>query len=206
MKFQHLQSRLKIYPLFTIEDVFKWFPQSGRKTTINQLSRWVTYGYLDQIKRGVYLLKDYEVRDSFVIANFIYSPSYISLESALNSYSIIPDIPFTISSVTLRKTTRFKTKRFGRFTFNHIKPELFFGFESIRVEQYSYSLAFPEKALFDFLYLKSSLIPLEGFPEEARFSFEKEFRWNTFKEYSKLIPLQNKKFHTLAKRVIDFYA
>lgn len=206
MKLQELQHKLKHYPLFTLEDIFKWFPQGERKTTVNQLSRWVKQGYLESIKRGVYKLRDYEIKDSLLIANFIYAPSYVSLESALNYYSIIPDIPFAITSLTLKKTKQFETKLFGVFIYSHIKPALFFGFESVMVEQYSYSIARPEKALFDFLYLRAHTINPAGFPDECRFSIEKDFNWSTFKKYCMLISNANKKFHQLKTVLLKRYA
>lgn len=204
MTFNQLKSHLKDYPLFKLEDVFKWFPKAKRQTTLNQLNFWSRKGYLENIIRGVYKLSDFELKDPFLLANFIYSPSYISLETALNYYSIIPDIPFAITSVTIKKTKKFETKNYGVFYYSHLKPELFFGFKSILVEKdYSYNIALPEKALFDYLYLKAKGIEsLEGFIEELRLSLPKKFNWRDFKNWTKLITKKNKTFHKLVEILI----
>ena len=199
MTFNELKSQLKNYPLFKLEDVFKWFPRATRQTTLNQLNFWSKKGYLENIIRGVYKLSDFELKDPFLLADFIYSPSYISLETALNYYSIIPDIPFAITSVTINKTKKFETKDYGVFYYSHLKPDLFFGFKSILVEKkYSYNIALPEKALFDYLYLKAKKIEsLEGFLEELRLSFPEKFNWQDLRNWTKLVSKKNKTFHKL---------
>ncbi|MCD6270372.1 hypothetical protein J7J23_01175, partial [bacterium] len=155
----------------------------------------------------IYKLSDFGVKDPFLLANFIYSPSYISLESALNYYSIIPDIPFTITSVTINKTKKFKTKNYGVFYYSHLKPDLFFGFKSILVEKkYSYIIALPEKALFDYLYLKGRKIEYpEGFVEEMRLDLPKNFNWKKFKNWEKQVSKKNKLFHQLLEILIKKY-
>lgn len=208
MNWEELKKRAKDYPLFFLEDVFKWFPQAKRTTTLNQLSFWRKKGYLEKIRKGVYKISDFEVKDVFLISNFIYSPSYISLESALNYYSIIPDIPFAITSVTLRKTKRFKIKNYGIFYYYHIKSDLYFAFRTILVEKkYSYNIAFPEKALFDYLYLKAKGIKsTEGYIEELRLSLPDNFNWQNFKRWTNLVSKKDKNFHNLTNFLIKKYS
>ncbi|MGC9031585.1 MAG: type IV toxin-antitoxin system AbiEi family antitoxin domain-containing protein [Minisyncoccia bacterium] len=208
MTFNELKDKIKNYPLFKLEDVFKRFPRTQRQTTLNQLNFWSKKGYLENIIRGVYKLSDFEIKDPFLLANFIYGPAYISLETALNYYSIIPDIPFAITSVTINKTKKFNTKNYGVFYYNHLKPDLFFGFKSILIEKnYSYNIALPEKALFDYLYLKAKKIEsLEGFIEELRLSLPKKFNWQDFKNWTKLVSKKNKTFHKLVEILIKKYA
>lgn len=207
MTFNELKAQLKNYPLFKLEDVFKWFPKAKRQTTLNQLNFWSKKGYLENIIRGIYKLSDFELKDPFLLANFIYSPSYISLETALNYYSIIPDIPFAITSVTVNKTKKFKIKDYGVFYYSHLKPELFFGFESILVEKkYSYNIALPEKALFDYLYLKAKKVESpEGFLEELRLFLPDRFNWQDFRNWTKLVPKKNKIFHKLGEILLEKY-
>jgi predicted transcriptional regulator of viral defense system len=201
MTFNELKNKALNYPLFKVEDVFKWFPKAKRQTTLNQLNSWVKKGYLENIRRSVYKLSDFDIKEPFIFAGFIYNPSYISTETALNYYSIIPDIPFATTSVATRKTKNFKTE-YGSFLYNHIKPELFFGFKNILSHQpYGYSIAIPEKALFDYLYLHSKEVSsVSGFIEEMRFSFPKDFDFKKLEEWLKLIPENNKKFY----KIIEF--
>ena len=204
MTFNELREKSKDYPLFKLGDILKWFSEAKKQTILNQLSSWKNKGWLEIIKRGVYKLKEFEIREPFVVANFIYSPSYISLESALNYYSIIPDIPFGITSVTIKKTNQFKTKNFGVFYYRHIKPDLFFGYKTILAgKNYSYNIALPEKALFDFFYLQGKgFSSFEGFIKELRLSLPKDFNWKRFSKWQKLVSTRNKTFHKLP----DIYA
>jgi len=208
MIFNELKSKVKNYPLFKLEDIFKWFPDAKRTTTLNQLNFWVKKGYLEKIRREVYKLSDFEVKDTFLLSSYIYSPSYISMETALNYYSIIPDIPFAVTSVALNKTKTFKTKDYGVFYYHHLKPELFFGFKSIVIEKnYSYNIASPEKALFDYFYLKTKKIESsKGAIEELRLSLPKDFNWKSFKKWEELVSKKNKSFHNLIKFLMKKHA
>jgi len=70
-----------------------------------RLSRWRSQGKLIQLRRGRYLLSEehrrFEVAD-FYIANCLYRPSYVSLQSALEHYDMIPEAvgmaPFVLRS------------------------------------------------------------------------------------------------------------
>jgi predicted transcriptional regulator of viral defense system len=98
------------------------------------------------------------------IANKIYWPSYISLETAFSHYGWIPEAVFTLTSISTRKTQVFDTP-FGQFRYASIKPSLFFGYQLLYHEGYGIKIAEPEKALLDFLYLSphiASLSDLEG--------------------------------------------
>jgi len=200
MKFLDLKKKAQDFPIFRLEDVFKWFPAANRRTVIFQSGLWTKKGLLERFKRGLYKLADYQIKDPFILASFLYSPSYISLETALNYHGIIPDVPFSITSISTKKTNIFKLKNYGWFSYARLKLELFFGFETIMAEKkYGYNIALPEKALFDFLYLKSinrAFVP-ENFLAEARFSFDKNFKWHLLRRWKKLIPLSRKRFHAV---------
>src|SRR3989344_2883827 len=61
---------------------------------------------------------------SFEIANFLYQPSYISLETALNYWGILSQFPFEITSITSKKSM---TKNIDEklFTYSHISNKYF---------------------------------------------------------------------------------
>jgi len=207
MTINELRKKAKDYPLFRLEDIFKWFPQAKRSTTLNQLRDWSKLGYLQGLKRGVYKLSDFEIEEPFILANFIYGPSYISLETALNYYSLIPDIPFQVTSITTLKTNNFDLQDYGAFSYSHIKPDLFFGYETVRGEkQYSYNIALPEKALFDYLYLNSKRMKLsDSFIEGLRLSIPANFDWKKIKKWLKATQLSNK-FSSAMEKLIQKYA
>lgn len=129
------------------------------QTMRNQLTRWTEKGLLIKLKRGLYVLNTNDRRvnpDKQFIANQLYSPSYVSLEYALSFYGLIPEGVYDITSVTTKKTLRNKNA-FGTFIYQHIKPNAFRGFVSIKDESgLDFFIAEPEKAVVDFVYLNLS--------------------------------------------------
>jgi predicted transcriptional regulator of viral defense system len=79
--------------------------------------------------------------------------SYVSCQSALAHYGLIPEfVPVTISLTTTRPT-RWETP-VGIFQYHHIKKDLFLGYQSLHLDRrQSAYVATPEKALLDLVYL-----------------------------------------------------
>lgn len=129
---------------------------SNKQTGRNQLGRWQKKGLLVRLKRGLFLLNsgDRKVSPSLAyLANQIYTPSYVSLESALQFYGLIPERVTVTTSVTTKKTAAFDSGA-GRFTYQHVQPSAFRGFgEQTDSAGLRYFMAEPEKALVDFLHL-----------------------------------------------------
>ncbi len=140
--------------IFSLINVLHHFPDEKSTAIRTQLSRFLKKGLILQIKRGLYCFEKEKV-DEFVLANKLYQPSYISLETALNYYGIIPDIPQEITSVTTTTTKLIKTA-LGRFSYTKIKTVLFFGFKKVKSTKNGgyFKLAYPEKALLDYFYLR----------------------------------------------------
>ena len=84
-----------------------------------QLSLWVAGGKLYQLRRGVYALAPpYQktVPHPFLVANQMVHGSYISLQSALAYYNLIPEyVPVTLS-VTAGRPRKWETP-LGSFAF-----------------------------------------------------------------------------------------
>ncbi len=121
-----------------------------------QLARWTQAGKLQRLRRGLYLLAEpYRsyTPHPFVIANRLHPPAYVSLQSALAYYGLIPEEAFTVTSVTTRRPTVYTTP-LGAFSFRHLQPGRFFGYHLVEVVPgQSAWLAWPEKALLDLIYL-----------------------------------------------------
>ena len=113
------------------------------------IKKLIKTGILIKIERNKYLLKSAKTSD-FALANFLYQPSYVSFETALNFYGILSQFPYEISSATTRKTNK---KKFEDkvFTYTRIKKDLFWGYEKKK----GVIIALPEKALADQIYLSS---------------------------------------------------
>ena len=119
------------------------------------LARWVGKGYLVRLRQDWYAFAELLRVPEFAryVAQKIYAPSYISLHFALAYYGIIPESVTQITCVTSNRTAHY-TNAFGEYSYQTIKPQLFFGYEPVVLPQgYSYHLALPEKALLDLLYL-----------------------------------------------------
>ena len=153
MTLQELKTQIKT-PVFTSLDAAKYFPGENAGQINIQLARMAGRGDLNRLKRGVFTFPNRPIGD-FALAQSMYSPSYISLETALNNYGIIPDIAVSITSITPTTTKNISTSR-GAFLYAKIKPPLFFGYQSLVDEEsgLSYNLALPEKALLDYIYIR----------------------------------------------------
>lgn len=121
-----------------------------------QLSRWTKHGRLYQLRRGLYALAPpyQKVKPHpFLIANRMQRASYVSVQSALAFYGLIPDtVQFTVS-VTSGRSERLETP-LGVFEFRHIKLSLLRGYRMTDLGDQQALVATPEKALLDLIYLQ----------------------------------------------------
>lgn len=151
MKFLELKKKIKTN-IFYFNDVLKYFGKENPITIKNQLLRFSKKKLILRLKKGIYCFNQEKI-DELYLANILYQPSYISLESALNYYGIIPDIPQIVTSITPIKTKKIKTKQ-GNFYYAKIKKKLFFGFDIIFQNEYTIKIAKKEKALLDYFYIR----------------------------------------------------
>ncbi|MFH0838465.1 MAG: hypothetical protein V1880_04345 [Patescibacteria group bacterium] len=182
MQFINFQERLAAFPVFSLQDVRKLAPDFSRI----QIDRWQKKGYLRKIRQGFYCLTGAPLNDSFLLytANKIYSPSYISLETALKYYGLIPEEIFQITSVSTKKTTNFETP-VGNFRYQHLKPTLFWGYRLLDFEKHKILMAEMEKAILDYLYLNPRLLTSDDF-EGMRInadSFHRQINIHKFHSY-----------------------
>jgi predicted transcriptional regulator of viral defense system len=158
MEFRELYMTLeknKFY-IFSYNDILSFYPREKIDTLKKMFRRWRENGWLYLLKRGLYELtypKDYNLPDIY-IANRLYSPSYVSLETALSNFSIIPEVSMAVTSVSTKPTRQFKNKH-GLFIYHTLKPEFFNGYYVEKHGVFDILIAEPEKALIDFLYFKS---------------------------------------------------
>lgn len=144
--------RRKEIKLFSLEDFCSFFKVPS-ETAKKFLSRQVKRGILLRLKRGIYALGGDHPSD-FLIANKIYQPSYISLETTLSFYQIIPESIYSITSVTTKPTREF-TVLGKTFLYKSLKKDAFFGYRVAIVQGEEVFIASPEKALADYFYFLS---------------------------------------------------
>ena len=173
MQFLDFHHQLSAYPVFSLKDVRKVLPSCNRI----QLDRWEKKGYLTKIRRGFYCFSDQKGDPNFLLyaASKLYAPSYISLETALKQYGLLPEEIFQVTSVSTKKMTHFETP-IGNFRYRHMKPGLFWGYKIVesRPGNPGILLAEPEKAILDYLYVHPQLKTAHDF-EGMRINVD-EFR------------------------------
>lgn len=124
------------------------------KSVHNKISELEKFGILIRLKKGMYVVSPKEsgkLVSVELIANHLYGPSYVSMESALRYYGLIPESVYSIQSMTIKHSREFKNS-LGQFEYTQCARESF----SIGVRQEiksntSFLIACPEKALCDLI-------------------------------------------------------
>ncbi len=141
----------------------------------DKISEMLKSGELLALRRGLYVPGpelDLPLPNNFLIANHLRGPSYISLESALSYWGLIPERVYEISSVTTKTSKTYETA-IGRFSYQHLMtPYYSFGIKSIQLtEMQTAMVASPEKALCDKIILTSGVL-LRSIPQALDFLLE----------------------------------
>lgn len=110
-------------------------------------------GEVVRVKKGIYVFGERYRRRPFsreILANMIYGPSYVSLETALYHHGLIPEGVEAVTSVTEGRGRRFFTP-LGLFLYHEIPGKAYpIGIDSVEIEPgRSFLMAVPEKALAD---------------------------------------------------------
>ena len=127
----------------------------------DKINELVKSGELTTVKKGLYvagpkinILKP----EPFLIANHLWGPSYVSMESALSYWGLIPERVYEISSVTIKTAKTYKTL-VGRYSYFHAASSYYpFGMKSVSLTAKQVVLiASPEKALCDKIVMTSGI-------------------------------------------------
>ncbi|MBP1609760.1 MAG: hypothetical protein H6Q04_1995 [Acidobacteria bacterium] len=151
--------------IFTLMELARWVGGSSNRR-FALLKRALKSGEVIRIHRGLYCLGSKYLRqkpDPLVLAQRIYGPSYISLETALSYHGWIPEAVYAITSASMDRSREFETP-LGQFSFTRIPQKVFYK-EVTRVEKEggskneqgfhiseSFLMASPLKALADYVY------------------------------------------------------
>ena len=114
------------------------------------IKRNLNSGLFIKLRNNYYTLKD-SSPSLYLIANKLYQPSYVSLEKALAYYGMIPEVVYTITSITTKPTREFTTPK-GVFSYQRIKQIAYTGYSPKQMEGGVVLFAEPAKALADYLY------------------------------------------------------
>jgi hypothetical protein len=212
LEFHHL---FKQFIVISLADIKLVKPDFDHR----RLVEWQQKGYLTQLRRGYYIFTDrtkhLNEESLFLIANKIYFPSYVSLETALHYYNFIPEAPFTVTSISSRKTKQFQTP-VANFSYSSVKSNLMTGYLLVDIESnerttasansnnQSAKLAYPEKAILDYLYLNPKLMSLDDIEALRLNKAEIKSRCN-FDRFEQLLTLFNAKtMHNRSKVFLNW--
>ena len=131
-----------------------------RESARTTASRLVRRGILVRVQRDLYALSNGRY-SLFSLANALYQPSVIALETALNYWGIIVQVPQTVFSIALSSYRCVADNT--EFVYRRV-PSALFRFGQVKVEDFF--IAEAEKALLDTLYMKSKGLA-ELLPEDV---------------------------------------
>lgn len=139
--------RLHVFSPLDIVRLFGWSPTAVRFL----LHRYAKRGIVLKLRKGLYALAGVAIPDTY-LANRLYEPSYVSLESALSIHGVIRETVYSVTSITARRTRRFGA--LGReFLYHQVQPRAFAGYSAMKRGDFTSLVALPEKALVDHYYL-----------------------------------------------------
>jgi hypothetical protein len=124
----------------------------GYKRPNDKIHELLAAGVLLPVRKGLYVAAapNFGRPEPLLLANHIYGPSYVSLDSALSFYGMIPERVFELASATSKVSRRFDTAT-GTFTYTRL-PLPYYAFGQVQQEVAPGQralLASPEKALVD---------------------------------------------------------
>ena len=139
------------------------------KNPKTKIQRMVNNKDIFYVAKGIYETDSHI--NPFCLADPLYSPSYISFETALAYYDLIPERVYVIKSATVNKKKKKEYDTpFGKYTYQDIPKKAFpYGVETITLDGYVYRIATKEKALLDQLY---SAFPIHNMKEMREYLFE----------------------------------
>lgn len=127
-----------------------------------QPRRMISYlcqtGQIVRIRKGVYILGKnhprYSPPSQYRLANILYGPSYLSLQTALAYYGLIPEAVHEVTSMNAKRHKRFTTP-LGVYSYHYLAPNIYsVGIEFVPVDQGGpFLIATPVKALLDLIWL-----------------------------------------------------
>lgn len=166
------------------------------KTKSAKVAQLEKAGEIIRLRRNLFVVNPEETNlplSSGLIANHLLAPSYVSMQTALRYYGLIPEAVYTIQSMTFKAAKEFNTP-VGNFCYYHISREAYhIGITQIKEGNGVYIMATPEKALCDLIAnlpginLRYQKEALEFLEENLRFDMDRFSQLNPeiFSEYAK---------------------
>lgn len=152
------------------------------KTKFAKVAQLERAGEIIRLRRNLFVVNPEETGmplSSGLIANHLLAPSYVSMQTALRYYGLIPEAVYTIQSMTFKAAKVFNTP-VGNYCYYHISRETYpIGITQIKDGNSVYIMATPEKALCDLIAnqpginLRYKKEALEFLEENLRFDMDR---------------------------------
>lgn len=187
---------LDTLPYFTLSQVSLFYNNKKEASTL--ISNRLRQNKISKIREWIYTSNE-KIKEltlswklnsflEFASTNLIYTPSYLSLEYVLFINNILTENVYNFTLVTTKKTAIFKNS-FWVFNYRSIKEPLFSDYEVHKKDWFSWYQATPEKALFDYFYLKRDFIFSIEYLNELRINWENV----NLKKFEQLVNKYNSK-------------
>ena len=172
--------------LFSTDHIRLLFPAFNT----DNLLHWQKAGYIFRLRNKWYCFKEFlTITDyHYLVANNIYTPSYISHQEALMYYGLIPEHVVDSVSITTKKTAGFLAVN-RTYRYYSISLKYFFGYElkemMVNGLKRNFLMADREKAILDLLYIYN-IYKTEQDISELRFNelvLENEVDWRKIENY-----------------------
>jgi len=137
----------RLETVFTIVTISQLFPEISQESLLDRLYYFTRVGKIRRLRRGIYAKNDF---NQFELANKLYTPSYISLETVLIKAGVIFQHHETIFLVSY--LTRAVVVAGFNFQYRQIKPSVLTNTVGIEKE-IGYYIATPERAFLDAVYI-----------------------------------------------------
>lgn len=143
---------------FRMQDLSSVFPNCvNLKMKAKRLER---DGDIIRLKRGLYVTSPKVSRIGlapFLLANHIYGPSYVSMQTALRYYGLIPEAVYSVQSMTTGVARDYENT-VGTFNYIHVPTRYYnIGVTMKESAGATFMIATPEKALCDLMIFTPNL-------------------------------------------------
>lgn len=133
--------------VFTLKDITLLFPEIPYKNLKKNMAYFAKTGSIKKLSRGVYAKDHYDVLE---LANKLYTPSYISLESVLKTAGVVFQYDSRIFAASYLSRT---IKVNGRtIEYRRLPKEILLNHRGLEIKN-EVVMAMPERAFLDAVYL-----------------------------------------------------
>jgi predicted transcriptional regulator of viral defense system len=175
--------KMKPFGIFSVSDIEKMYPGLDKR----RLFEWQSKGYILKLRNTWYCLPGFldDPYSTWLTANLVHGPSYISLETALAYHDVIPEGVFMTTSVTTNRPLRLEIHG-HTYSYSSLRNDLFTGYLLLEtsMNKRKVRIANLEKAIVDFFYFRT---------EYATYASIKELRFSepVLREYLDMARIEN---------------